>query len=243
MKILNPSLLRRASCALLAGSLLWACKSGPPVKPNAEKNAAIGIQVEFKTLLAILGNEEPSRVFFAPGVNGKILSKENLLTATWITDSRAYLLNVPPGEYVAVAGQFVQQQAASSTSAPVGGGATVSVSTGGGTNTYTIFFPERVVKQTLVRAEPNRLAVMGNYVLKVGQGGYSGMDATQKHYVDRIFPGARTGPPPTVFGIEVPPPHIAGTPVTAENSDAAIGAFLGEAREDFAETGFSTYIP
>lgn len=227
----------KQSTVLFTLLLAVACKSLPPVEPASEKSAAIAVQIEFEQLISFLGNKEVEHVFFIKVENGNLMTKAGLIQATWNKGNRAYIFNADPGEYAAVAGDYTvttQGQTTSTTS----GNVTVSTTSGGGTSTYTTFFPKSMVESTRVKVEPGKLAYMGKYVVKMKQG-LDTADEVQKFYAEIIYPGSTK--PASGLAAMFRQTGYTGTVSSSENGTAGRPSFLNLAREDFGETKWSTF--
>jgi hypothetical protein len=116
-----------------------------------------------------------------------------VIPADWIRKTRAYLLNPEPGTYYVVAVIWLQQTPAQSSSASVGGGFSVGVSTGGGSYKHTIMLPEEMIQQTKTTIALSAVEFMG--ALRIRAGGRINaktefQDDLQRHFAEVISPGA-----------------------------------------------------
>lgn len=227
----------KKSIIVLVLLLAVACKSLPPVEPASEKSSAVAIQVEFEQLLSFMGNNPAEHVFFIRVENGNLMSKAGLIQATWTKKNRAYIFNADPGEYAAVAGDYTVTTQGQTTSTTTGN-VTVSTTSGGGTNTYTTFFPKSMVESTRVKVEPGKLAYMGKYVLKMKQG-VETADDVQKFYAEIIYPGSTK--PASGLSAMFRQTGYTGTVSSSESGTDGRPAFLNLAREDFGETKWAGF--
>lgn len=213
--------------ALLLGS---ACKSVPPVQPQSDKSAAVGIEIELEPPLSIFGGIPAQTVYFVKVINGELKSKNGFIAATWSNKGRIYIFNADPGEYAAVAAEYKVTQQSQSNSAPVGSNVTVTVTTGG-TSVYTTFLPRDAIEASRVRVEEGKLAYMGKFTFKM-QKGFESADEFQKHYAEQMFPGSTTSS--GFFSLK----YCGSTRSKVSQTDGR-PMFINGAKDDFGETLWS----
>lgn len=215
-----------------------ACKSTPPVNPTSEKVGAIGVKIELKTLISILGNKVPDKVYFAKLSGPNLKTDSGILTSTWKQDSAFYLLNVAPGDYAMVAVSYVEKGQTTSQSTAVGGG-TLTVTT---SSTYgaTILLPEALVNSTRVTVKSGQLAFAGDYF--VTNDPFKNADEVQWHYAFLLNPEqAQREKDGSVIGLFANSQIRVGNPITSKK-DESNEPFVAKAREHFAETPWSSFV-
>jgi hypothetical protein len=180
---------------LLVGLWLGACATSYIVpRPASPEAAGVAIDVEIKAPIAIFF-AKAQVVYFARLDGGEGLQRGGVVASMMAADGRAYLLNVPAGEYAAVAAA----EETNITSAPAApqGGVTVGYS---GTTRSRTFFSEDVIQATRVTVAPGHFAFIGRLFVD-SSAGLSGADSTQLHYIALITPGAATSTMGQIFSL------------------------------------------
>ncbi len=140
--------------------LLSSCQSVPPTEiPVSPDSSVLGVDVTFPLPLS----PDPvltGVVFVKEPCHGQLAEAIDLVPASWIKGSRAYLLNAEPGTYSVVAVFSAVSMPSTSTSASLGGGVTGSVSTGGSVG-QTVFLPAAMSQRTRTTIGPTRLEFAG----------------------------------------------------------------------------------
>lgn len=212
-----------------------ACKSLPPVQPESDKAAALGVQVELVAPLSLFGGQYAEKVYLVRVNGGEVKTKAGIISSTWTNGERTYVFNVEPGEYAIVAAEYSVTSQGQTSTAPVGGNATLSVTTGGGTSVYTTFMPRDVVEASRIKVEAGKLAFMGAFVVKMSKG-FDEADDVQKHYAEILAPGSTTASGVAGFFQT----KYSGR-MERKTGQEGRAAFLHKAREDFGETRWSSY--
>ena len=180
---------RLASAPVLFAILLGGCVTPQPIpEMSRPQSSGLGIEISLSVSGLTPNGYAPNQVYFVRIDNEDGLLQQQLYHSnyvkdglnadgTWETPPRAYLLNAPPGTYVAVAGLHIMR-----------GGA------GGGRFTY--YFDKKLVELTKVTVRENDFAFMGSYAVgesgRAGFNRFSGADQVQTHYKNVIAPEATT---------------------------------------------------
>ncbi len=140
--------------------LLSSCQSVPPKEiPVSPDSSVLGVDVAFPVPLS----RDPvltGVVFLKEPLHGRLEEAPELIPASWIKGSRAYLLNPQPGAYLVVAVFSAVSVPSTSTSASLGGGITGSVSTGGSVG-MTVVLPAAMSQRTRTTIGPTRVEFAG----------------------------------------------------------------------------------
>lgn len=208
--------------ALLATS---ACAGLPPPKPLDSQSTAIGISVTFKGPTRLSSNG-PERIYFVKVERaGDLYRQRQYMPSNYVKGDRAYLLNAPPGRYVAVAAfkRSTTQQ--------------------GGTKEFTTLFSKELIKLTEVTTAPGTIGFMGEH--EVRQSTLTDTDDAQLHYAGLIAPHAvsKSGVTAqilrTMFSSEE---FYKGTLVEAKRDKRSEEQFLAKAMKDLRKGGWSAMI-
>lgn len=220
------SILKTTSVAL-ALLALSACAGVPPPRPLDSQSAAIGISVSLKAPIRLF-SRAPDWIYFV-----KVEREEDLYTqgqqyrlSNYVEGDHVYLLNAPPGRYVAVAASYRTQTQK------------------GATKEFTTFFSKELIKLTEVTAAPGTIVFMGKYVVNTSAG-LTDADDAQLHYFHLVAPNALIGPGVTagvlsaMFSGEF---FYRGMLAEGTRDKKAEDQFLGKAIEDLREGGWSAMI-
>ena len=114
-----------------------------------------------------------------------------VIPASWIRKTRAYLLNPEPGTYYVAAATLVINIPTQGVSTSVGGGVSVGVSAGGSFG-HMIILTEEMIQQTKTTIALSGVEFMG--ALRLRQGGRINaktefQDDLQRHFAEVIRPG------------------------------------------------------
>jgi hypothetical protein len=168
---------------LLAGACVWT----PFVpEPQGPELGGLGVQVEVRAPIGLF-KDTAQTVYFARVDGGEGVERGSVLLSTLSCGDRIYLLNAPPGEYVAVAAEWqraIQPPPTTPGNAPTESARSV---------TYRAFFSRETIEATRVTLAPGRFALMGRLSVDSSASGLGGADAAQRHYGGVIAPGARPG--------------------------------------------------
>jgi hypothetical protein len=109
---------------------------------------------------------EPDTVYFARVERGDVLSGD-LRVSNFVQGNRAYLLNAPSGEYMAVGAEYVTYEDECEI-------------------THTIFFSREMIEATRTIAAPGELGFMGAWLAR--EHSLDRADQAQRHYAELIKP-------------------------------------------------------
>jgi hypothetical protein len=174
---------------LALAPLLWGCES-PPVAQVAvsPQSSVLAVDVVFPVALG----RDPSLVqtYLVKGPVGRGGEEiQELLTASFVKKSRAYLLDPEPGTYSLVAVSCAV--AAPLNDRPVAGG--VTRTTLRDTIADTVILPAGLIRRTRTTVGPGDVAFMGALRVRVGKRINASSlpeDELQARIADRIRPGA-----------------------------------------------------
>ena len=138
---------------------LSSCQSVPPMEiPVSPNSSVLGVNVTFP--LPLSPDPVLTGVVFLKEPGHDQLEEADLVPASWITGSRAYLLNAEPGTYLVVAVFSAVSMPSTSTSASLGGGVTGSFSSGGSVG-QTVVLPAEMSQRTQTTIGPTRVEFAG----------------------------------------------------------------------------------
>ena len=198
--------------------LLAGCATTQPVpEMNQPQSSALAIDILVKPPMGI-GSHDPERVYFVRIAGTDDLKQQATVRSNYVKGSRAYLFNVRPGTYVAVASMF----------------RTPGLQTGA----YMTYFPRNVLEQTRVTVHEGELAFMGQYVLGTSVG-LDGADEVQTYYKNVIAPGEASGLLSMAFSGSV---HYRGSLLEHKADEQTRRAFLQQAKDDLAGSGWVTFL-
>lgn len=225
---------------VLAPIILVGCATVQPVPQlTRPESSGLGIAIKLRAPITWF-SKEPDVIYFAKVDEEQDLlqpQKHQIIQSNYAKDGRVYLLNAPPGTYVAVAAFL--SQAPVLPAAPPGPGVSVSFSIVTGRRGYTTYFPKDVVEQTRIKVGERDFAFMGSYVVDQSVG-LGEADPVQTHYSNIIAPGAgRGGLLGQMFSGDY---HYRGTNYEVKNDDQTRNEFFGKAREDLAEGGWAARL-
>lgn len=191
-----------------------------PVPKLTPGGSAIGIEVHLRVSIG-LTTGSPDTVFFVRTDAEHGLVQDKFLPADYVSGNRAYLLNVVPGEYAAVACTNRDPGA----KVPfLGALQDVTKRASGENPNFMTYFSSEVAESTRVAVGAGEFAFAGNF--HVRQGSMKSADPVQKHYAELI---------------RGPNGH-AGRAEETKRDDVARRTFLAAAKEDLAEGGWSELI-
>ncbi len=182
------------------------------------ESSGIGISVALRDRF---GNWDAQEVYFAKLGTEHDIRQASVIRSNYAKDGRVYLLNVPPGDYVAVAafaefwpGPYF------------------------GPGEWTTYFSKEIVEMTLVSVGKGQFAFAGSYVVDQSRG-LKEADPIQLHY-EEIVDQARL----KAFYFQCCPGglHYRGSLHESKRDDVTKNEFLNKAREDLAEGGWSALI-
>jgi hypothetical protein len=197
--------------------LLGCATTLPPPKPLDHQMGGIGISLKTRPPVKIV-TQKPDRVYFVKLHEGteSSLIQSSVMASNYVKGDYIYLLNAPPGRYVAVAAtrsQFV-----------------VSL----GKTDYATYFPKELIKLTEVTVKPGSVVFMGEFIVDQSVG-LKGCDDVQLHYYRLLAPGAENR---IMFGDY----HYRGSLYRAHQDKAAYDQYLIKAKEHLGDTGWAEFM-
>lgn len=216
MNLQSKNFLFTATAFIVA--LLTGCATTQPIPEVTQpQSSALAIDVLVKPPMGI-GSRDPVQVYFVRIDSADGPMQQSIIRSNYVKDSRAYLLNVRPGTYVAVASLFL----------------TPGLQRG----TYITYFPRDVLEHTRVTVREGEIAFMGAYVLGTSVG-LDGADEVQTHYKNVISPGQATGVLAMSFTGAV---HYRGALLERKADEQTRREFFQKAKDDLAGSGWVTLI-
>lgn len=173
-----------------------------------------------------LQNQKPDAAYFV-----KLSDRENVFSSFAVIRSNyangynVYLLNAEPGLYAAVAASYSQFMPAIPAAPSTG----VTVTAGAGTIGRVAYFPEDLIRKTVVEVKPGYISYMGTYEVDMAfMAGFRSADKAQEHYRSQM----QTGLPST----------FQSTEKRAVRDSVSEKEFFRQAREDFTGSGWSRLL-
>jgi hypothetical protein len=223
---------------IAGAALLVGCRSVPPAYPPLPSTSSLlAVDVLFPAPL----NRDPSLVqawFLKGPVRGDAGELPELIPATFVKFSRAYLVDPEPGVYsvAAVAAEFAPPM----NDQPVDG---VSQTTASGISSDAMIFPSDLIRRTSTTMAPGEVGFAG--LLQVRRGDHISADAVpadplQRQIAERIRPGvtAQTGIRAWLARARVV--DLANTSVHGAPADRE--AFLSAAQSDLGESPWAAVV-
>ena len=217
--------MRKAQRLLLLMAIigLTACAtSAKPPEMLGALPAGIGISVGIDSALQ---NQKPNAAYFVRlSDRNNVLSVYPAIRSNYVNGYSVYLLNAEPGLYAAVAASYSQFMPAPP---PAAGGVTVTVS--GGTIGRVAYFPEDLIRKTIVEVRPGSISYMGTYEVDMAfMAGFRSADKAQVHYRSQMQTGLIS--------------TFESTEKKSMRDLASEKEFFQKAREDFTESDWLRII-
>lgn len=168
--------------------LLAACRSAPMAGPVSPAVGGIAIRVKARAPISVFSQRAEQVLFVRLAGPGTPATAGQPMPSNYLKDGYIYLLNAPPGTYVAVAGFKDMEPVPSVPSAPAAPGLSVSVTFSPSATNYTTYFPEDMIRATETEVTAGRIAFMGSFVVDQ-QVGLDGADPTQRHFYAQLGKG------------------------------------------------------
>ncbi len=223
-------------------SLTGCALQVPKMEQSGSSAIGISLKIEAPFGLDWLTPQNNEVVYFIRVEHNQNILQSSFIRSNYEKDGRVYLLNVLPGEYVAVAYSYT---------VPTGS------STGPRSNRYLVFFSKELVEQTYVSISKGQVSFAGNYILSTSLIGprLIGVDYVQRHYKNMMSPD-----PPSIFNpVErtkwliddfsnkdenrvYADWNYRGLILKSERNEDAKNKFLKNANKDLAEGGWSNLI-
>lgn len=219
--------LRGLLLLLVVGMSLGACATMDLVpSPERPEVSGLAIEVALSAPIAVFA-DDAQVVYFVRLDGAEGLQRSAVIPSTLATGGRAYLLNVPAGEYAAVA-------ARAGTATPGG----ITLGTPDMNRTLTVFSSE-IVEGTRVSVEPGRFAFMGRLDVDSSVG-FDEADPTQLYYLDVLAPGAAKSTGGQI--LSVGDNQYPGTLGELQRDEATLSALRESAAEDIADSGWTEIL-
>jgi hypothetical protein len=219
--------------SIIVLAIVWiaACASPKPKSnPMHDQSAALGVHLKMRAPVRFISHE-PDIVVFARVEEGvELTDSYEIYGSTYAHDGRAYLMNVEPGAYVAVAAIYdTESTEPVDPNDPQAGNVTT-------TTTWRNYFSRELIDQTRVSIRPGEFVFMGNIVanqsMVFGEG-----DDCQRHFMV-LIEDDRSGWTKSQSGER----SIRLDLHEKDTGPAARHEFLSKTRDDFMETGWITLI-
>lgn len=188
-----------------------------PVPKLMPGGSAIGIEINVRTP-AGMATGTPDAVVFVRIDREHGVMQDKVLPATYVSGSRAYLLNVVPGDYAAIA---CSNREAGGKVPLLGPLLDYSTRSTGQDPVVVTFFSGALVEATRVSVGAGEFVFAGSF--RVRQGKMTDADPVAKHYADMNSRRNRR----------------IGEAEESKRDDEARRAFLAKAKEDLAEGGWA----
>jgi hypothetical protein len=235
-------------------TILSGCQSMPPKHIEVSPSSSIlGVDVDFTAHLSSVGRAMVRVMNSGPFLGGVVFLKEplhgrpgaapELIPASWIKGSRAYLLNPEPGTYSVVAVSWVDVIPSTSTSASFGGGVTGSLSTGGSVG-HTVILTQEMIHQTKTMIAPSDVEFMGALRIVLGDrinAKAEFQDEVQKELAENIRPGVTSATGLSGYMTMTWMVDLEKSSVTDTASD--LEKFSLDAADDFVKSPWSQIVP
>lgn len=202
---------------------LTACATtAKPPEMLGTQPAGIGISVGIDSALQ---NQKPNAAYFVKlSDRNNVLSVYPVIRSNYVNGYSVYLLNAEPGLYAAVAASYSQFMPAAP---PATGGVTVTVS--GGTIGRVAYFPEDMIRKTVVEVRPGSISYMGTFEVDMAfMAGFRSADKAQVHYRSQMQTGLAS--------------TFESTEKKSVRDLASEKEFFQKAREDFTESDWLRII-
>lgn len=227
----------RRSLVLVSVSVLAACKSTPMPGPCSPEAGGLAIQLKIRAPIKMFSQRAEQVLFVRlPGPGGSPAAGEQIVS-NYEKDGYVYLLNAPPGTYVAVAG-FKEMESAPLTPVTLASSSSFSVSytyQPGPTN-YTTYFPEDMIRATQVTVSAGSITFCGDFVVDQHVG-LEGADPTQHFFYAQFGDGDEDeNLLENAFGGDY---HYRGTLHEASTNVKAVSDFREDEESRVVEAGWS----
>lgn len=218
---------------------LSACATTPaPIQANQD-SSGIGLSVKVVNSMIVPITYKADAVYFAKRCAPPESCDSTIYISNYAKDGRIYWLDVPPGEYVAVATSFRQFA---------------------DPNNYITYFPEEIIQKTVVRVEKGKFIYLGDYSFDMFLGICPDKaDQSQVRYAELFAPntakcgfmnivGSKLASTPVVFignqayaagGGDY---HYRGTIRQFGRDNTLLNEFISNARKDLEGKGWDSRL-
>ncbi len=216
-----------ATLAIAAVFGLASCTQ-PPEKPAGNKSSVLGVSLQTQWGFPGIA-ENPDAVYFIRlGGTDRVKGYFPLLRSNFRQANQYYLLNAPPGRYAAVAASRMNTVPITQVN---------YMGLFGPSQFFTTYFPEPMIRQTIVEVTPGGFAFMGIYSVRKDVDIYSG-DETQAHYRGLIEPTLKDPYFPLQVTRDVNSFSHRGSVLTADQGPQAEATFLSAAVKALENSGW-----
>jgi hypothetical protein len=214
-----------------------------PNLPVSSSSSILGVDVAYTNWP--LPDLRPVGVFFVKALpGGRLQEGAEVIPASWINGTRAYLLNPEPGTYYVAAatyrtGGFPTQSA----SFPVGGSSSVGVTVEVVEGSLATVFAEEMILQTETRIAPSCVEFMGAVRFVLGDRINANAEfqgELQKQMAELLRPGVTSASGLSGHLTSTCMVNLEKSSVSNETSDRE--NFLQRAADDFAKSPFSQIV-
>lgn len=156
--------------ALIGVVTLVSCATtrGIPKAVDATRGG-IGTLMSFRDAAVPFASDRPHTVFFVKaGEDGDLISQPTVIASNYSNGSFLYALNLEPGRYTAVAGQYTN---------------VLELDDETVITERIVFFEKTLVQNVVVDVEPGRIVFMGDLDIQNHTTYYEDSDAAQDHYM------------------------------------------------------------
>ncbi len=130
-------------------------------------SSVLGVRVSFP--MAFGPDMDLGTVFFIKEPpDGGLEGVTEVVAASWIRKTRAYLLNPEAGPYYVVAASYGVNLPMLGVSAAIGGGISIGVSVAGGAGEHAVILPKEMILQTRTTIAPSGVEFIGVLCLARG---------------------------------------------------------------------------
>jgi hypothetical protein len=187
----TPGITRCLLLGIALVMLLSGCQSLPPTEPLISPTSSL-LAVEVLFPVPLGRDPDLVQAFLARGpMPGELEELPELVPATFVKNSRAYLLDPEPGTYWLVA--VTSAVAAPASVDPVAGG--VNSITLSGTISDAVIFPAELIQRTRTTVGPGDVAFVGTLQVTAAErinANAVPQDDFQRRLAERLRPGAAT---------------------------------------------------
>ena len=213
---------------------LAGCASATPA-PSAPDSAGIAIGVTVRPPARMFSQEPEQVLFVRLAGEGDSFTSGELMPSNYASGGYLYLLNAPPGTYVAVTCFKDMEPVPATPEAPAHSGIHASVSFQPGQTNYTTYFPEQMIRETRITVQPGQIAFMGNFTVDQDLG-LKDADPTQREYYARF--GGRDESESFLANALGGDYHYRGTLHASDHGAAARAEFVESTNNRLVEAGW-----
>lgn len=145
-----------------------ATTGGVPKAVDAD-SGGIGTLLSFRDAALPFVSDRPHKFFLVKvDESGDLFNQNTLITSNYFHGAFLYALNLEPGKYAAVAGQFTN---------------IVQIDNETEKTEKIVFFDKDIIQASVVNVEPGRITFMGDFDIQSHTRYYEDPDEAQEHYM------------------------------------------------------------